>query len=61
MNIQQAFKSGVPFRRVGWPDEDIWFVVENYDDLVAVAENDESNFLEVNIDDICADDWETKE
>ncbi|HSL46874.1 MAG TPA: hypothetical protein VK897_25780 [Anaerolineales bacterium] len=60
MNIQEAIKSGKPFRREGWVDDDIYVVyVEN--DIVLTLETDFSTSIDLDIQDILADDWYTRD
>jgi hypothetical protein len=62
MNIQEAIKSGKPFRRKGWPDDDVFAVVENpEEDFIAVMETDRFAGLEFSIQDILANDWYTRD
>jgi hypothetical protein len=56
MNIQQAIKSGKPFRRSGWFDDGI-FVVYPEHDIVLTLEQDTSTPIELDVQDILADDW----
>jgi hypothetical protein len=60
MNIQEAIKSGKPFRRKGWVDDDI-FVVYQKDDIALSLESDFSTSIELDVQDILADDWYTRE
>ena len=61
MLIQEAIESGKPFRRQGWPPDDIWYIV-NFpnEDMVALDEYTQSYPLEPTIQDILANDWEIK-
>jgi len=60
MNIQEAIRSGKPFRRKGWIDDDI-FVVYEKDDIVLTLETDSSTSIELDVQDILADDWYARE
>jgi hypothetical protein len=60
MNIQDAIRSGKPFRRKGWVDNDI-FVVYVEHDIVLTLEEDFSTSVELDVQDILADDWYTRE
>lgn len=60
MNIQEAIRSGKPFRRKGWVDDD-FFVVYEKDDIVLTLEADYSAFVELDVQDILADDWYTRD
>jgi hypothetical protein len=60
MNIQDAIKSGKPFRRRGWPDDGI-FVVYVEHDIVLTLEKDFSTSVELDVQDILANDWYTRE
>jgi hypothetical protein len=60
MIIQQAIKSGKPFRRSGWVDDGI-FIVYPDDDIVLTLENDPSTPIELDVQDILADDWYTRD
>jgi hypothetical protein len=57
MNIQEAIKSGKPFRRMGWIDE--IFVVYPQHDIVLTLDTDYSCSIELDVQDILADDWYT--
>ena len=60
MNIQEAIKSGRPFRRKGWIDND-FFVVYEKDDIVLTLERDFCTSIELDVQDILADDWYTRQ
>ena len=60
MNIQDAIKSGKPFRRRSWPEDGI-FVVYVEHDIVLTLEKDFSTSVELDVQDILADDWYTRE
>ena len=60
MSLQEAIGSGRSFRRKGWPDDGIWLTAKPGDEcfLDATAPDDEPRAVEINIDDILANDWE---
>jgi hypothetical protein len=60
MNIQDAIRSGKPFRRKGWPDDGI-FVVYVEHDIVLTLEKDFSTSVQLDVQDILAEDWYTRE
>jgi len=60
VNIQEAIRSGKPFRRKGWVDDD-FFVVYEKDDIVLTLEADYSAFVELDVQDMLADDWYTRD
>ncbi len=60
MNIQEAIQIGKPFRRKGWTD-DVIFVVYQEDDIVLTLETDSSISIELDVQDILADDWYTRD
>lgn len=60
MNIQEAIKSRKPFRRRGWVDDDI-YVVYKENDIALTIETDSSMSIELDVQDILADDWYTRE
>lgn len=60
MNIQEAINSGKPFRRKGWADDAI-FVVYEEDDIVLTLETDFGTSIELDVQDILAEDWYTRE
>jgi hypothetical protein len=60
MNIQEAIRSGKPFRRRGWPDDGI-FVVYVENDIVLTLEKDFATSVELDVQDILAEDWYTRE
>ena len=56
MNIQEAIKGGKPFRRKGWFDNAI-YVVYHKNDIALTLETDFSTSIELDVQDILADDW----
>jgi hypothetical protein len=60
MNIQDAIRSGKPFRRRGWPDVGI-FVVYVEHDILLTLEKDFSTSVQLDVQDILAEDWYTRE
>ena len=56
LNIQEAIRSGKPFRRKGWANDDI-YVVYHRNDIVLTLATDSSTSLELDVQDILADDW----
>lgn len=60
MDIQDAIKSGKSFRRKGWPDDGIYVVYVEHD-IVLALETDPSHSIELDVQDILADDWYTRE
>ena len=60
MDIQDAIKSGKPFRRKGWPDDGIYVVYVEHD-MVLTLEKDFSTSVELDVQDILAEDWYTRE
>ena len=60
MNIQEAINSGKPFRRKGWVDDSI-FVVYEEDDIVLTLETDFQTSIELDVQDILAEDWYTRD
>jgi hypothetical protein len=60
MNIQDAIRSGKPFRRKGWLDDGI-FVVYVEHDIVLTLEKDFSTSVELDVQDILANDWYTRD
>lgn len=56
MNIQDAIRSGRPFRRKGWVNDDI-YVVYHRNDIVLTLATDSSTPIELDVQDILADDW----
>ena len=60
MNIQEAINSRKPFRRKGWAD-DVIFVVYEKDDIVLTLETDSCTSIELDVQDILADDWYTRD
>lgn len=58
---KSPIKSGLPFRRKGWADDDVFVFVERpEDDIVAVMETDPLSSVGFDIQDILADDWYTR-
>jgi hypothetical protein len=60
MKIQEAISSGKPFRRKGWVDDVIYVVYED-DDIVLTLETDSCTSIELDVQDILADDWYTRD
>ena len=60
MTIQEAINSGKPFRRKGWVDDSI-FVVYEKNDIVLCLDTDFQTPIELDVQDILADDWYTRE
>ena len=60
MNIQEAIKTGKPFRRMGWMNEDV-FAMYSAHDIVLVLESDPLVPVELDVQDILADDWYTRD
>jgi hypothetical protein len=60
MNIQAAIRSGRPFRRRGWPDDGIYVVYVEHD-IVLTLEKDFSTSVQLDVQDILAEDWYTRE
>jgi hypothetical protein len=60
MNIQEAIKSGKPFRRRGWPDDGIYVVYVEHD-IVLTLENDFAASIVLDVQDILAEDWYIRE
>lgn len=60
MTIQEAINSGKPFRRRGWVDDSI-FVVYEKNDIVLCLDTDFQTSIELDVQDILADDWYTRE
>jgi hypothetical protein len=60
MDIQEAIKSGKPFRRMGWVDDDV-FVIYDSHDIVLTIESDPLSTIELDVQDILAEDWYTRE
>lgn len=54
MTIQEALKSGKPFRRKGWTD---WY---KRDGVAYINLSDRREYRDVHPDDILADDWEVR-
>ena len=59
MNIQEAIKSKKPFRRLGWMNN--IFVVYTAHDIVLTLESDPLTSIELDVQDILADDWYTRD
>jgi hypothetical protein len=59
MNIQEVIKSGKSFRREGWVDDDIYVVYDEHD-IALTLERDFSTSIELDVQDILADDWHTR-
>ena len=60
MNIQQAINSQKPFRREGWIEDD-FFVVYQEHDIFLTLEGDPSASIELDVQDILAEDWYTRD
>ena len=60
MNIEDAMRSGKPFRRRGWPDDGIVVVYVEHD-IVLTLEKDFSTSVQLDVQDILAEDWYTRE
>ena len=60
LNIQEAIQSGKPFRREGWVDDEI-YVVYATNDIALSLENDFCTSIELDIQDILAEDWYTRD
>lgn len=60
MTIQEAINSGKPFRRKGWVDDSI-FVVYEKNDIVLSLDTDFQTSIELDVQDILAEDWYTRE
>lgn len=60
MNIQEAIRSGKPFRRAGWMNDDV-FVVYQAHDIVLTFESDPHTAIELDVQDLLADDWFTRD
>lgn len=58
MNVQEAIQSGKPFRREGWVDDEI-YVVYVKNDIVLSLEGDFCTSIELDVQDILAEDWYT--
>lgn len=59
MNIQDAIKSGKPFCRKAWGDE--LFIAYSQDDIVLSLATDFSISIELDVQDILAEDWYTRD
>jgi hypothetical protein len=60
MNIQEAIKSGKPFRRRGWGDGHI-YIVQQLNLTVLTIESSPDISIELEVQDILANDWYTRE
>jgi hypothetical protein len=60
MNIQEAIRSGKPFRREGWVDDEM-YVVYFKNDIALSLEKDFCTSIELDVQDILAEDWYTRE
>ena len=60
MNIQEAINSGKPFRRKGWVDDEI-YIVYSKNDIALTLESDFCTSIELDVQDILANDWYTRE
>jgi hypothetical protein len=60
VGIQDAIRSGKPFRRICWVDDDI-LVIYKAHDIVLVLESAPDTSVELDVQDILADDWYTGE
>ncbi|HEU0294601.1 MAG TPA: hypothetical protein VFR47_17810 [Anaerolineales bacterium] len=60
MNIQEAIKSGKPFRRRGWGDGHI-YIVQQLNVTVLTIESSPDISIELEVQDILADDWYTRD
>jgi hypothetical protein len=58
MSIQEAIRSGKPFRRMGWIDDGVFVVYEEHD-IVLTLEADPGTPIELDVQDLLADDWYT--
>jgi hypothetical protein len=56
LNIQEAIQSGKPFRREGWVDDEI-YVVYVKNDIALSLEGDFCTSIELDVQDILAEDW----
>jgi len=61
MNIQQAIKSKKPFRRSGWTNNDIFVIYLPHDIVVLTFESDPPMSIELDVQDILANDWYIRE
>jgi hypothetical protein len=59
VNIQDVIKSGKPFRRESWVDD--IFLVYLDRDIVLTVEADRDMSMELDVQDILADDWYTRD
>jgi hypothetical protein len=59
MIMQEAIKGGKPFRRMGWVDT-ASYVVYHEHDIALTLETDFSTSIELDVQDILADDWYTR-
>jgi len=60
MSLQEAIISGKPFRRKGWLDDGIFIVYPEHDSVLTL-ETDTGTSIELDVQDILADDWYTRE
>jgi hypothetical protein len=60
MNIQPASSSGEPFRQSDWLDDGIFVVYPDHD-VVLTPETDQSMPFELDVRDILAGDWYTRD
>ena len=58
MNVQEAIQSGKPFRREDWVDDEI-YVVYVKNDIALSLEGDFCTSIELDVQDILAEDWYT--
>jgi len=59
MNIQEVMKAGLPFRRRGWIDDDVFIVYEK-GDIVFTMEEDDLSSANIDCEDILSEDWYIK-
>lgn len=60
MNIQEAITSGKPFRRKGWSPNELFVVYDEHDIALTIA-TDPCTSIELDVQDILADDWYTRD
>ena len=60
MTIQEAIRSGKPFRRKSWADENMWMVVDRARFSWAFTSTGMGYFTSLDPSDVLADDWEVK-
>ncbi len=60
MTIQEAIKSGKPFRRKGWSDEWPYFVYDKHHEVMLTDDDKKEELWDLSFKDITPDDWETK-